>query len=156
LFDGLAAHEAPVWIGLASALAILGVNKQLDMQTLFTQVGRELAKSQGWYEQRRVVQRCFIGAVLIGGIASVGLLASCFRSFVRRNSLAFFGVLFLVCFIVIRAASFHHVDELLGSRLLRVSVNNVLELSGIGCVMLAVMLRWIPPEDHPISSPRDH
>ena len=46
----------------------LGVNKQLDLQTLFTQLARDLAMAQGWYEERRRYQVAFIIAIgLLGG-----------------------------------------------------------------------------------------
>jgi hypothetical protein len=44
-------------------LFALGINKQLDLQTALTELGRVLALSQGWYEQRQVVQFWFIAAL---------------------------------------------------------------------------------------------
>jgi hypothetical protein len=55
----------------------------------------------------------------------------------RRFTLAFLGLFFLLTFIIIRAASFHHFDAFLGSRLSSVRLNWVLELSGISMILLA-------------------
>src|SRR5688572_33006079 len=52
--------EPLFWLVCAVFLLCLGVNKQLDLQTWFTVLGKSLAKDTGWYEQRRLVQACFI------------------------------------------------------------------------------------------------
>src|SRR5262245_63104416 len=58
------------WWGLAAALALLGVNKQLDLQTLLMQVSRDLARAQGWYDRRQAYQRLFIGGVAVAALAA--------------------------------------------------------------------------------------
>ncbi len=60
-----------LWALLTGALVLLGINKQLDLQTAFTETGRWLAHSQGWYDDRRPVQAVFIALFcLLGGGAS--------------------------------------------------------------------------------------
>jgi hypothetical protein len=95
----------------------LGVNKQLDLQTWVTEAGRTVTRKQGWYEQRRVIQMWFVAGVAVTGL---GLLVGCFwlgRSVLRQHPFTLLGMIFLACFVVIRATSMHHVDELLGLRL---------------------------------------
>ncbi|MGB3209088.1 MAG: hypothetical protein WBB19_00135 [Desulforhopalus sp.] len=41
-----------IWFGLFLAFVFLGVNKQLDLQTLLTAFGRNIARQQGWYAER--------------------------------------------------------------------------------------------------------
>jgi hypothetical protein len=108
------ARERLLWTTLAALLLLLSINKQLDLQTLLTQIGRDLAKSQGWYEQRRIVQEWFIGGIVFGGMAGLCVIAWLFRGCFWRNALALVGMLILIRFVVIRAASFHHVDGFLG------------------------------------------
>src|SRR3712207_4883602 len=48
------------WCLTAVVLVLLGINKQLDLQTWFIQVMRDLAKEQGWYEARRQYQIEFV------------------------------------------------------------------------------------------------
>src|SRR6266540_5387037 len=55
-------RQPRLWFGLALLLTLLGVNKQLDLQTWFTLALKSAAEAQGWYEQRRVFQAAFIGA----------------------------------------------------------------------------------------------
>ena len=129
-------QPATFWIAIAAALILLGINKQLDLQTLLTQIGREVARCQGWYDQRRTVQAAFIAAVTAACIAALATLALLARRSLQRLWLALVGIVFLVCFIAIRAASFHHVDRLLGLRLGGLKINWILELGGIGCVII--------------------
>src|SRR3569833_3825399 len=41
------------WSVLAVIMLLLGINKQLDLQTWFTLEGKKLALSEGWYNHRR-------------------------------------------------------------------------------------------------------
>ena len=43
------------WVTVGLLMVVLAVNKQLDLQTLFTDIGRQVARHQGWIEQRRTV-----------------------------------------------------------------------------------------------------
>lgn len=136
--------------GVMSLLMLwLAVNKQLDLQTLLTEVGRQIARHQGWMEQRRIVQFWFI--VFFSALATAGFLASVFfmRNLFRRFILAFIGVFFLLSFIIIRAASFHHIDEILQSRILHLRMNWILELSGIFIIIANAVkdIRSKPQQD---------
>ena len=53
-------RERIFWGLVALAMLFLGVNKQLDLQSMLTAAGRCLSQLQGWYEERRVFQRDFI------------------------------------------------------------------------------------------------
>jgi hypothetical protein len=130
------------WLGACALMALLGLNKQLDLQTLFTEVGRDLAHSQGWYEQRRKYQALFIIAIGIVGTAAAFGAAYLLRRVARRIVLALGGLSALVVFIVVRAASFHHVDILLRSGPIR--LNWLLELGGIALVAFAAYRAAVP------------
>ena len=131
--------EPLFWLVCAVFLLCLGINKQLDLQTWFTIVGKSIAKDTGWYEQRRIVQACFIALIGVAGVvvAAVGLWWT--RQLSRASRLAFAGTVFLGAFIVIRAASFHHVDQMLGFRLAGLRLNVLLEFGGTLCVALAAL-----------------
>lgn len=128
------------WLAMAVCFAFLAVNKQLDLQSLLTQVGRELAIEWNWYEQHRRLQRWFIAAV--GGTALVA--AAWMWLLVRGGAwtcrLAFGGLVLTIGFVLIRAASFHHVDHLLGRRFAALPMNFVLELGGITMAGLGAFL----------------
>lgn len=125
------------WSLVVACLAFLAVNEVLDLQTLLTVIGKQAAIDGGWYGQRRTVQFWFIaaliGAVVIGGLAALRLTHR--SAFDVR--LAMVGLAFIMAFIVIRAASFHHMDELLGRSLSVIDYGTVQEVAGIAIVAWA-------------------
>jgi hypothetical protein len=125
-----------------SFLVLLGINKQLDLQTWFTLFGKHLAQDEGWYGSRRVVQAIFIALVAVIGFGSLVLFWRLARGKVRHYRLALFGAVALGCFILIRAASFHYVDKMLGVQLSHIRLNFILEVGGIVCVGVAAFRSW--------------
>lgn len=123
------------WATFAVTLAILGINKQLDLQTWFTQTLRDMAKSQGWYDNRRAIGMK-VYAVFVGfGLVICGVVLYFARRGGARAWWTVAGMGVLGAFIVLRAASFHHVDKLLGWRVSGFGVNFVMEC--IGLVMIS-------------------
>jgi hypothetical protein len=133
--------EWTVWRLLLVCMFALGVNKQLDLQTAFTEVGRILAHKQGWYDDRQEVQKMFIAGLC--GAAAAGCVAIAVVAYHMPPStrLALCGIVGLTAFVLIRASSFHHVDILLSTRTIGFKVNWILENGGILLVMLAGSLR---------------
>jgi hypothetical protein len=129
-----------IFWGIVSLLMLLlAINKQLDIQSLFTEIGRQIARHQGWMEQRRTVQFWFI--VLFGTISITGFIVFAYRmrDLFKRFRTAFVGLFFLLCFIIVRAAGFHHFDEVLQARFLIMKMNWVFELTGIFIVLAAAI-----------------
>jgi hypothetical protein len=127
------------WVLVSLLMVLLGINKQLDLQTLLTEIGRQVARYQGWMEQRRTVQFWFI--VFFSILAAVGFLEFVYfmRNCFRRFMLAFIGLFFLLTFIIIRAASFHHFDEVLRFSILDFEMNWIFELTGIFTIIAAAV-----------------
>jgi hypothetical protein len=72
--------EPRLWGLFALFLLALGINKQLDLQSAFTEVMRVVAREQGWYEARRQYQYAFIGAVaVLAAFAGTALIAAAWR-----------------------------------------------------------------------------
>ena len=65
-------RERALWFGVFVFLLLLGINKQLDLQSFFTASLKYHAHQSGWYEQRRLFQVAFIA--VIGTLASVSAL----------------------------------------------------------------------------------
>ena len=131
--------ERRLWLTLAIVMALLCVNKQLDIQTLFTDIGRTVAKAQGWYEQRRGVQWLFIQAIIAAGLVAAVLMLVLIRRVQTPLKMAVAGLALLGTFIIIRAASFEKVDTLLMASFAHARVNHLLELSGIAVVTLGAL-----------------
>jgi hypothetical protein len=128
------------WLILAALFALLAINKQLDLQSWFTGVGREIARRGGWYEQRQAVQTIFVIVLALVGVGLIAWLAWFTRRHWREYGLAVVGSAFIIVFIIIRAASFHHVDRLLSFEPWGARMNWVFELGGIACVALAAAI----------------
>jgi len=125
------------WSLISLLMILLGVNKLIDLQSLFTEVGGQIAKTQSWIDQRRIVQFWFI--VPSGTTALVAFLsfAIIMRSLFRRFILAFTGLLFLFGSIFLRDVSLHHFVEILGFTPSGAKIYFVLELAGIYLILVA-------------------
>jgi len=136
-FHGPEARRERVFWGVVCVLtAFLAVNKQLDLQTLMTAIGRCHAKINGWYETRQVVQRDFIRALALGALMFALSAAYFLRASLRRNILAVVGLALVLGFVVIRAVGFHDVDKLISTDVMSIRVNWILELSGLALILL--------------------
>jgi hypothetical protein len=128
-----------IWLFTCLAMAGFGINKQLDLQSLFTDLGRVAAYRNGWYEERRLVQKWFVFTTIGLSVSLTAWSLWRFRNFWSRHTILLAGFQFLATFIVVRAISFHHVDQFLNSRLLGAKMNWLLELGGIALIALAAV-----------------
>ena len=126
--------EKLFWLCLTIFLIALGINKQLDFQTLLTQIGRDIAFAQGWYQNRRIVQLGFIILVGVLGVSGLTILLIMYRNASSAIKIAFIGCIILFVFILMRASSFHHVDILINMKLAGVRMNGILELGGLAVI----------------------
>lgn len=130
-------RERLLWLLLTVAFVLLGLNKQLDLQTGFAELGKSMALEQGWYEHRRLVQMVFIvGLCVVAAFVAYTVLALA-RGTSRRLRMTVLGTCVLIAFIVIRAASLHHIDELLGSEIADLRLHRLLELAGLLVILAA-------------------
>ena len=122
------------WLLTAGGLAMLGLNKQLDLQTLIIQVGREIALAQGWYEQRRAVQAAFLAAAAISGLTLAWLGLALIRKQWAQLKWALAGIGLIAAYLGTRAAEITHVGFWQG----RLSSDDffLLELAG------AALIAW--------------
>lgn len=95
-----------------------------------------LAHSEGWYNQRQVVQLVFIGVVAtICVVAALALLIWSHNA-PAPTWLALIGTMFILGFVLVRAASFRNMDRFLGDRILGFRWNWILEMGGISLVLV--------------------
>ena len=123
---------AAFWLVACLTVSVLGINKQLDLQSLLTQTLRETAHLHGWYEERRRYQAVFVVAIAGAGVLGVGTMGWVLRRVLARVWMGVLGLGWITSFVVIRAASFHHVDTFLRS--ISHAGNVAFELSGIAMV----------------------
>jgi hypothetical protein len=121
-------------------MVLLGINELLDLQTLLTLAGRAHAKANGWYPEHRRVQLFFVV-----GLAAVALTAGMAMLWLIRRApaavrLALAGLIFIGLFVLLRAASFHHMDRYLGYGFASFNWGSVQEMAGILIVAVAAIL----------------
>jgi hypothetical protein len=136
-------NERRAWRAISVLFLALGINKQLDLQTALTEAGRALAHYQGWFEQRQLVQLAFIALVAIVCLIAAITLLLWTRSAPIPTRLALIGTTMVLGFVLIRAASFHHVDQFIGQKVLGLRWNWILEMSGISLVLFASQWRQV-------------
>ncbi|PQO22977.1 isopropylmalate isomerase [Rhodobacteraceae bacterium WD3A24] len=133
-------RERVFWRLTAVLLAFLAVNKQLDLQSFMTATGRCVAQAEGWYDQRRAVQRTVILALMATAVAVWAGLVMLLRGALARVGLALTGLVFVFAFVLIRAVGFHHMDSLIDMEVMSVRMNWALELTGPALIILAALL----------------
>lgn len=129
--------EFRTWLAIAIIFLALGLNKQLDLQTALTEIGRMLALREGWYGLRQSVQVNFILFVAASCMAIALVLVLLARHSPIPTWFALTGMMLVLGFVLIRAASFHHIDHFIGQEIIGLRWNWVLEMSGISVALLA-------------------
>ncbi len=137
--DGTDRTLGRLWSSLTILLLFLAVNKQLDLQSYFTAVGRAVAREQGWYEARGTVQLAFVVTVGLATMTMIALSTWALRGVRRQQWLTLVGITMILGFVVIRASSFHYVDKIIGLQLGGFRVNWIIELGAIGVFSVAAI-----------------
>lgn len=128
------------WAFLTVLLLFLAVNKQLDLQSAMTQIGRCVSQAHGWYEDRRYVQFAFILGLLLTSVIGLIVGARLLFGSLRQNGIALVGLAILTSFVVIRAVGFHKMDALLRHREFGLSTNFLLENTGLALIAFNAIL----------------
>lgn len=136
MFARHTAQQRLFWISVAVLLLLLAINKQLDLQSLLTDIGRMMARKQGWYRERDQVQILFVIALGIACVITMTGLIYYFRKILVTNFIALAGLTLLVFFIMVRAVSFHYADIFLRSQILGIKLYQLVEMGGILLVAL--------------------
>lgn len=125
------------WCVATCVIFLLGVNKQLDLQTWVIEVCRVAAKEGGWYEERRSYQRAFILLIVFLAIALVSTVIYTMRRCWRECGFVAIGFGFLIMFVLVRAISLSHVDYLLAQVFAGSKLRHILELSAVAIIAVA-------------------
>jgi hypothetical protein len=128
------------WVIVFLIYLFFGINKQLDFQTFLTATGRCMSKIEGWYRERREFQLNVIMAGLAATAVFMFGFLIYFRTIITRSSLAILGVSCSLVFVVLRAASIHHVDQLFKIEFFNIKAHAIMELSGVVLVFLNVII----------------
>ncbi len=131
--------EFAFWRAFAGLLVFLGVNKQLDFQTLLIVIGRAAAHAEGWYDNRRVVQKLFVGVLILALIGLVSLAVSRHGFFLRNHRLMAVGLGLVLIYALLRAAEINHLELNLSSKPADQPWLWIIEVTGITlCIAVAM------------------
>ena len=144
--------ERRIWSAISILFLGLGINKQLDLQSALTEVGRVIAFAHGWYGQRQLVQLALIIFAAIVCISVVITLLIWTRHGPLSTWFALLGTILVIGYVLIRAASFHHIDRFIGTTFLGLRWNWILEIGGITIVLLASQWRRRSAKSPPTSA----
>ena len=133
----IAITHTKFWLAITLIIFLLGVNKQLDLQSLLTAIGKFYAHQGGWYEHRRNIQVFGIISILTLALVGFSIFALKMRTILKTNWLAMVGLVFLLAFVMIRATSFHQMDILISATIFGIRMNWILELSGLIAIGLS-------------------
>jgi len=100
-----------LWRCIFALILLLGINKQLDFQTLLSNVGRAISSAQGWFEHRRLVQGGFAAVLMVSALTFAGVILYKTRSVLRRSILELSGVGVLILFTLIRTSALTHLGD---------------------------------------------
>lgn len=106
------ALQRSFWIWLAMGITAVGINKQLDLQVLMVELGRQAAQAEGLLPYRRFIQAGFAGTAAVGAAAITVALWLLSRRASASERLVIIGVCALLGFVVLRIAGFNHIDFL--------------------------------------------
>ena len=145
-----AAREAlapAFWASAGALFVILAISREVDLASHIAGIGRSVFRTEGWYPDRRPLQKLVILAVLgIGGVATLvgaALLVAHGRS---QLAFGFVAMMALGVFLVVRAISWHDIDGVLyRSSIESVQVNAIAELAVTGIAGLAAAVATIAP-----------
>jgi hypothetical protein len=82
-----------LWLLLAAFFLLLGINKQLDLQTWLMQSLKALSIQHGWYAQRRSLQIAFVVALGTAMLLAIISLRIFLLSIWHRYKLIWLGML---------------------------------------------------------------
>ena len=133
--------QGRAWWILALVLIALGTNKQLDLQGLLMELGRSFAGQHGLYEKRRVLQMIFLFLLAVLSLTTLFLWFWMNRAHWREHGFMLVGSVFLVTFVLVRAASFHHFQDFFGFPLGGIKLHRVIELFAIGWLAVSAVIR---------------
>ena len=142
------------WFATGGLLMVMATGRASNVSDFLTDIGRQQARSGGWYEVRRWLQAWVIGAV--AGIWAVTVAVAVWRVPERRRRYlpTAIVVFTLVCFAGIRLISLHQVDALLNNRDVRgVTIGSIVEVAILLLVKIVSVWRLRGANSRPPDGP---
>lgn len=133
----------PFWWLTAGLFTVMAVGRAGNVADLITDMFRDRAVDEGWYDERRRFQAVIVAGLGVAWLALVGI--ACWRVPARRRRYLpmIVVVLTIGAFAAIRSVSLHQLDSLLHRRhLAGVRYGTVIEY--VLLVIAAIVTVWTP------------
>lgn len=131
------------WLCLGVILAVLGLNKPVDVQTRLIKLGRYIAGSENLLGHRDALRAIFFTGFILAIIALLAVVLFHLRlpieKFARHSPMAAIGSGMVCIYIMLRAISIDHVDQMLGFDLERIPYLWLLEAGGLMFIMIQAL-----------------
>jgi hypothetical protein len=131
--------EKLFWVSLFGIIVLFGINKQLDLQLLITDIARTVAKEYQVYEQRKPFQIRVIALFASLALGLFGLVSVLVWRSHKTLLLALAGVAVIFGYFVLRLVSYHAIEEIMKQRYVFFSLYDVFELAGVALVGVGVL-----------------
>jgi hypothetical protein len=138
-----AKHEKPYVhfrIFLTGCIFLLGLNKQIDIQLLITDIGRTYSQAHGWYETRKYFQVEFLAVFSTIGLGLFFILCKALKNIWRSVFLPVTGLFILFSFVIIKASSLHILEHYFDKRIGGFNLFDISELTGLLCIGLSLII----------------
>jgi len=127
------------WFVLGAMLVLLGLSRQLDLQTLAAEVMRTLLSDEGVYGERSGLQIGLVAAIGTFGLIGLSIALVSFRRVEGPVLAAMAGAALLMIFTLIRTISLHDIDQLLRQGVPHAQVNNFIEIGALAVIAAAAL-----------------
>ncbi|MDJ0795260.1 MAG: hypothetical protein QNJ51_00235 [Calothrix sp. MO_167.B12] len=129
-----------LWWSLAIILLLLGLNKQLDIQSWLRIASKELTIAQGWSNHRSTMYIGSAAVLFTTVLALLVFVGRALRNLWQKYWLVLLGLVFLNSYILFRAPPiFRATRLLLNWRLEELQNSWLLEIAGIACIGVSAM-----------------
>jgi len=118
---------------LSIFLLMLGINKELDLQTHFILYMRDLALKHDWYANRTLVKKAFVFIFCGVTVCVLVFFRLVFTKIWKEYALACLGVFTIIGFVILRVIYFNH-DAVAVQQMRGQSYYQLLELIGLAMI----------------------
>lgn len=128
----------PWWL-LSTATLFLGLNKELDLQILFTDWGKTLAREGGWLGYSRLIQKGLVVSFALTAVLTAARFRDFFSRFIRKHPDIGFGFGLVTLYVFMRAADSSHFE--IGGKPVfgQESPCWVIEAAGVSLMLIGVL-----------------